>query len=174
MSTFNNVNIKDLNQVEEITSGDLLITETPAGTQVIDFKDFVVGPENVSWYSAFVSLSNQVVRSLSGAGTGVQIPNQFEISSNITTSGTNLDANSYIWANTTSTTLTAILPTTASMGQTIRFYDVANTFDNRPFTVARNGHRIQGLEENLTITTEGAAFELTYYNSTYGWRLFPV
>lgn len=173
MSTFNNVNIKDLNQVEEITSGDLLITETPAGTQVIDFKDFVVGPENVSWYSAFVSLSNQVVRGLSGSNT-VQIPLQLEISTNINTSGTEVTSNSYVWVNTTSTTLTAVLPTTASIGQTIRFYDVANTFDTRPFTVAKNGHKIQGLDENLTVTTEGAAFELTYYNSTYGWRLFPV
>ena len=37
MPTFNNVNIKELNQVEEIVNGDYLITETENGTNIIDF-----------------------------------------------------------------------------------------------------------------------------------------
>lgn len=61
MAPYNTVNIKNLNQLEEITSGNLLIVETELGTNIIDFKDFVVGPENVSWYSAFETVSSYTV-----------------------------------------------------------------------------------------------------------------
>jgi len=172
MPAFNEVNIKQLNQVEEIVDGDYLIVETENGTNIIDFKNFVVGPNNVSWYSSFVSLSNQVVKSLSAQE--VLIPTQVDISSNQSASGTFLSPNCYVWVDTTSSTLTAVLPTGVSRGQSIRFFDVANTFDNNPFTVSRNGHKIQGVAQDMTVTTEGAAFELVYYNSTYGWRIFTV
>lgn len=172
MPAFNEVNIKQLNQVEEIVDGDYLIVETENGTNIIDFKNFVVGPNNVSWYSSFVSLSNQVVKSLSAQE--VLLPTQVEISSNTSASGTFLSPNCYVWANTTTGTLTAVLPQSVSQGQCIRFFDVANTFDTNPFTVSRNGHKIQGVAQDMTVTTEGAAFELVYYNSTYGWRIFTV
>ena len=55
-----------LNQVEEVVNGDYLIIETENGTNIIDFRNFVVGPNNVSFYTAFATLSTQVV-SLSGA-----------------------------------------------------------------------------------------------------------
>lgn len=60
MPTFNNINIKQLNQIEEVAESNYLIVETQAGTNIIDFKDFVVGPNNVSFYSSFTSLSSQV------------------------------------------------------------------------------------------------------------------
>ena len=172
MPAFNQVNIKQLNQVEEIVDGDYLIVETENGTNILDFRNFVVGPNNVSWYSSFVSLSNQVVRSLSAQE--VLIPSQVELTANVSASGTFLSPNCFVWVNTTAGTLSAVLPQTANTGQSIRFFDVANTFDTFPFTVLRNGNKIQGVSQNLTVTTEGAAFELVYYNSTYGWRLFTV
>lgn len=172
MPSFNNVNIKQLNKIEEIAKGDFLIVETDNGTNIIDFQDFVCGPENVSWYSSFVSLSNQVVRGLSAQE--IKLPDQIEISQNVTASGTNINVNSYVWVDTTFGTLTAVLPSSPKMGQSVRFFDVANTFDSIPFTVNRNGNLIQGVAQDMTVTTEGAAFELVYYNSTYGWRLFTV
>ena len=56
----------------------------------------------------------------------------------------------------------------------VRFFDVAKTFDSNNLTVSRNGQPIQGDNANLTVNSEGAAFELCYYNSTYGWRIFTI
>ena len=55
------VNIKQLTQLEEINDGDFLLVETNTGTKIIDFRNFVVGPNNVSWYNDFTALSAQVV-----------------------------------------------------------------------------------------------------------------
>jgi hypothetical protein len=60
MSAFTNVNIKDLTQIEEVVSGNLLIVETENGTNTVNFDNFVVGPDNVSWYTAFETVSGQV------------------------------------------------------------------------------------------------------------------
>jgi hypothetical protein len=75
------------------------------------------------------------------------------------------------FVNTGSTTVTATLPASATMGDVVRFIDAAGTFATRNLTVSRNGHRIQGATENLTVSNNGAGFALMYYNSTYGWRL---
>jgi hypothetical protein len=31
-----------------------------------------------------------------------------------------------------------------------------------------------GAADNLTVSTEGAAFDLIYYNATFGWRIFTI
>lgn len=66
MPLISNVNIKELPVIEEILPGNLLIVETEKGTHAIDFANFVVGPENVSFYDEIVSLSAQAI-SLSAA-----------------------------------------------------------------------------------------------------------
>jgi hypothetical protein len=76
--------------------------------------------------------------------------------------------------NTSSGGVTATLPSSPVVGDTIRFLDVAKTFDSNAFTVARNGQLIQGDAENLTVSTESAAFELIYSGATYGWRIFSI
>lgn len=78
------------------------------------------------------------------------------------------------WCNTASGAFTVTLPASPAKGERIRFFDVANTFDSNALTVGRNGQRIQGDAANMTVGTEGAAFELVYYNSTYGWRIFTI
>lgn len=57
----NDINIKDLGQVDQINTGDLLIVETPNGTNTLDFTNFVVGPDNVSFFSSFQSLCTGVL-----------------------------------------------------------------------------------------------------------------
>jgi hypothetical protein len=98
----------------------------------------------------------------------VKLPN-VDISGNA-----NVEVNQAYWVDTTSTAVTLTLPTTASMGDQIRIFDVSNTFDTNSCTVARNGNNIMGLAEDLTINTEGAAFELVYYNTAKGWRIFSI
>jgi len=78
------------------------------------------------------------------------------------------------FVDTSSGSVTATLPSSPTLGDTIRFYDVAGSFDSNTFTVNRNGQPIMGDSSNLTVDTENAAFELVYSNATFGWRLFSV
>lgn len=61
----NVLNVRDLPQAEEIINGDLLIVERPNGTQSLDFKDFIVGPDNVSFYNTTIVGLSTTVSSLS-------------------------------------------------------------------------------------------------------------
>ena len=74
------------------------------------------------------------------------------------------------FVDTTLGTITATLPSSATLGDEITFNDGNETFDTNNFTVARNGHKIQGLEEDLTVSVENAGFTLVYYNTTKGWK----
>jgi hypothetical protein len=78
------------------------------------------------------------------------------------------------FVNTTSGGVTATLPASPAVGDTIRFLDAAKTFDTNTFTVNRNGKLMQGDAANLTVTTESAAFELIFSGDTFGWRIFSV
>ena len=84
------------------------------------------------------------------------------------------DSNKAYWVDTASTSLTLALPASPSMGDIVRIFDVRNTFDTNNLTVSRNGSPIMGLSEDLVVNTEGAAFELVYYNATRGWRVFTI
>ena len=60
-------------------------------------------------------------------------------------------------------------------GDTIRFLDLRKTFDSNALTIARaSGQEIQGDAANMTVTTEGAAFDLIWHGTTYGWRIFSI
>jgi len=78
------------------------------------------------------------------------------------------------FVDTSSSAITATLPASPNVGDTIRFLDVAKTFDSNNLTVARNGKLIQGDSSDLIVNVESAAFELVFSGNTYGWRLFSV
>lgn len=79
-----------------------------------------------------------------------------------------------LWVNTTSAAISVTLPATPAKGDTIRVIDVANTFDTNALTLLRNGQNIMSVADNLTVSTEGAAFDLIYYDATRGWRIFTI
>ena len=76
-----------------------------------------------------------------------------------------------IFVNTTSSAFTITLPASPTVGDEIRFVDVANTFDTNNLTVGRNSEKIDGTTADLTVATEGAAFALVYSGSSFGWKL---
>ena len=45
------------------------------------------------------------------------------------------------------------------------------TSDTYNLSVLRNGHNIQGVAGNLTVSVERAAFSLVYVDATQGWLL---
>ena len=78
------------------------------------------------------------------------------------------------WCNTTGGGFTVTLPGSPSKGDQIRFIDVAQSFDSNNLTIARNGKPIMGDAADMTVATEGAAFDLIFYDNSSGWRLFTV
>ena len=75
------------------------------------------------------------------------------------------------FCDTTSAAFTATLPASATIGDFISFIDYAGTFQTNNLTVGRNGHKIQGTAEDLTVATQRAGFTLVYVDSTQGWLL---
>ena len=101
-----------------------------------------------------------------------QTPKSFTYST-VTTNFSAVNFGGY-FVNTTSGGVTATLPASPAVGDTIRFLDAAKTFDTNTFTVARNGKLMQGDAADLTVSTESAAFELIFSGDTFGWRIFSV
>jgi len=89
----------------------------------------------------------------------------------VKTSGFTAVAGEGYFCNTTSAAFTATLPGSATQGDTIKFIDYAATFDTNNLTIGRNGHNIQGLAEDLTVSTERAGLTLVYADATQGWLL---
>ena len=67
--------------------------------------------------------------------------------------------------------VTATLPTSASIGDTIAFIDYASSFATYKLEIARAGHNIQGVASNLDVETDDAGFQLVYVDSTKGWLI---
>jgi hypothetical protein len=89
---------------------------------------------------------------------------------------TNTTASSWrtYFCNTSGGAFTLTLPASPVKGDAIRVFDVNNTFDTNNLTIGRNGKPIGGLAENMTVTSEGASFELVFFDNTQGWRIFTV
>ena len=77
------------------------------------------------------------------------------------------------FCDTTSNTIDVTLPSPI-IGDTIRFLDVAGTFDTYDLTVLVGSSKIQGVASNLDVATERAGFALVYYNTAQGWLLTNV
>ena len=74
-----------------------------------------------------------------------------------------------VFANTTSSAFTVTLPA-GSLGDEVTIVDYAGTFDSNALTVAANGsEKIFGSTDDLTVSTERAAFTLVFTDSTQGW-----
>ena len=105
-------------------------------------------------------------------GTDWQQPGNLSYST--ITGNTNVLASNVYFCNTTGGQFTCTLPASPNLGDAIKFFDVAKTFDSNSLIVGRNGKPIQGDTADLTVSTEGAAFELVFSGDTHGWRLFSV
>ncbi len=74
-----------------------------------------------------------------------------------------------VFANTTSSSFTITLPA-GTLGDEVTIVDYAGTFDSNALTVAANGsEKIFGSTDDLTVSTERAAFTLVFTDSTQGW-----
>ena len=86
-------------------------------------------------------------------------------SSNVTL----VKGNAYIVDTSSARTLT--LPGSAVLGDEIKVIDGTGQANTNNITINRNGHKIQGLTDNLVINVNRAAQGLVYYNAAQGWIL---
>lgn len=78
------------------------------------------------------------------------------------------------WVKTATGSFTITLPSSPSQGDTVKVVDVDINANSNNITIAGNGQNIQGSASALTVSSNSAAFDLVYYNSSYGWRIIYV
>lgn len=68
---------------------------------------------------------------------------------------------------------TITLPANATLleNDTIQIIDATGVFASSNVTVARNGSKIQNLNEDLILNVNNAAVTLVYSGATYGWLI---
>jgi len=74
------------------------------------------------------------------------------------------------FADTTSSAFTVTLPAAPSAGAIIGIRDYAQTFATNNLTVGRNSQPIDGISEDLVLSTNGIAVTLVYVDATQGWK----
>ena len=89
----------------------------------------------------------------------------------VQTANFNVTAKEGYFIDTTSTTITATLPSSPTLGDFVSFIDYAGTFDTNNLTIARNGKPIQGSATDLTVATDRAGLTLVFTDNTQGWLL---
>ena len=63
------------------------------------------------------------------------------------------------------------LPVSAIIGDWVWINDHKGTFQAKPLTVLRNGHKIQGLNEDYIIDVNNINNVLVYKGASFGWAI---
>lgn len=114
----------------------------------------------------------EIIEVIERGPVGPQGP-QPDINYEVVSSARTLEAADLIAADTSGGAFTLTLPANPNNGDAVDIFDFSETFDTNPLTIARNGSRIESLEENLVCNVEGAYFTLIYTGSTRGWQVLP-
>lgn len=67
--------------------------------------------------------------------------------------------------------VTINLPNSPNVGEYVQIIDANGAFDTNNLTLGRNGLKIMGLDENMTVATKNANFTLVYASASQGWRI---
>lgn len=96
--------------------------------------------------------------------TGTPLATYREADANITAA-----ANDRIVCTTGGFTIT--LPASPVVNDPVQVVDATGVFGANNVTVARNGEKIQNLEEDLVLNVNNTAVTLVYTGDTYGWLI---
>lgn len=147
-----------------VSGNNVVFTSAPDASSEIDVYTLV--KEKVS-----IDTVGDGTITLAKLNAGIQktVGQYYEISSNTTAV-----ASRYYMVNTSGGAITLTLPASPTMGDTVRVFDATSSFNTNNLTIGRNSLKIMGSSSDMTVSTQNASFDLVYYNSTYGWRLFSV
>jgi hypothetical protein len=130
---------------------------TDIGADLVDADLFIVD-DGAGGTNRKVAASR--VKTYIGGGTSWQA---------VKTGNFTASAGQGVFVNTTSAAITITLPA-GTIGDEVSIVDYAGTFDSNACTVAANGsEKIFGSTDDLTVSTERAAFTLVFTDSTQGW-----
>ena len=83
----------------------------------------------------------------------------------------NAEASKAYAIDTSAMGVTATLPASPTQGDEIRFLDATGSFDTYGLAVLRNGKKIMGSVDDLSVTTNRAGFSLVFFDDNEGWLL---
>jgi len=132
-----------------LTSGAIVFQTAPAEDDAIEVLSI-----------SAINTSSPVT-SVNGETGAVTVQSKHSVS--VISADTNAVANT-VYVFTASLTLT--LPASPSVGDSIK---ISNLSDVATCVLGRNGNKIMGDAEDLTLDTASASFELIYSGSTKGW-----
>ena len=108
-----------------------------------------------------VNTATSPVTSVNGEVGAVTVQSKHDVS--VISANTNAVANT-VYVFTASLTLT--LPSSSSLGDSIK---ISNLSETTTCVLGRNGNKIMGVAEDLTLDTASASFELIWSGDTKGW-----
>lgn len=141
-----------------LVASDIETSTFKIGTQQFPASDGNNGQVITTNGSGVLSWSNQ------SGGSGGGLSAWTEKSSAYTAS-----AGDRLIVDVSSSTVTITLPASPGLGDEVAIIDGSSNAATNNITIARNGSNIDGAAADLTIDVDGAATNLVYYNSTYGW-----
>ena len=71
--------------------------------------------------------------------------------------------------DTTSVAMTVNLPATPTVGDTVKFLDSAGYLGTQNLIISRNGNKVQGLDQDITLDVDNNYTELVYTSTANGW-----
>jgi len=171
-------NIKALPQVAQINPGDFLILEIPAGTHKLDFADFIIGKENITFAdeltalgatnNALLTLTDKITGSIFGVSdTLVAVKNLSALNPLTAVSGIRIGGIGRIQNNNGYYTFDVPVSSTinffTSAGSSLDWNSTYNTFS------VNSG---DFLSTYITMTANSGNWESTYttvYNNSASW-----
>ena len=63
------------------------------------------------------------------------------------------------------------LPISADIGDYVEIVDGFGDLDISPVTLLRNGHNIQGITDDMTLSIPDKRYIIIYRGVSYGWRV---
>ena len=158
-------------------SGNVLtFTSAPPATAVVEITTFggaVVAGGGTSLPSQTGNSGKYLTTDGTNASWGT-VSGGSTFTWNIASSNSTMSTNNGYFVDTSSAAKTMTLPASATLGDTIRINDLAGSFATNNLTVARNGHKIQGVADDLLVDINQSSFGLVYSNSTYGWKVLEL
>jgi hypothetical protein len=124
--------------------------------------------ENASLSNSTITINGNSISLGGSSSVGVEVNWQSVITADGSTTTTGVAGNGY-FIDTTSEAHTFNLPASATLGDQIAIKDYAGTFGSNNLTIGRNGHNIQGNNNDSVISTNRASVLLVYIDSTKGW-----
>jgi hypothetical protein len=144
-------------------------TAITLGNSGTDFQ-LPSGAELVAQSGSTITIAAGATITNSGTSTGFGATGAVNWDTTPKTANFNAVSGVGYFVNTTSGAITVSLPA-ATAGNIIAISDYANTAATNKITIDPNGtDKINGLNQNAEITTNGAAVTLIYVDSTRGWK----